>query len=104
MRSARTADCPVSKVPLMLLRHTMPLPGVLKHTFFQSPYLIWRTRLRCPREAISGSCDFSPVGADCWASAGTESKRHESKRTEKAAADAKEARRGLVLHSRMFSP
>src|SRR5262249_2129497 len=51
-------------------RQTVPLPGVLKQTFFQSPYLISRTILRWPRDAISGSRALSvalPGGAACWA-------------------------------------
>src|ERR1700753_3774164 len=53
----RTADCPVSQVPLIDVRHTSLAPGVLKQNFCQSPYLMARAS-RWPRSANS-ACGFS---------------------------------------------
>src|ERR1700751_5616938 len=87
IRSARTAVWPVSQVPVMLVRHTMLVPGVLKQNFCQSPYLIWRTRLRWPREAISGS--RAPGGEACWATARPDNDRIAITAVEEATEDSR---------------
>src|SRR5260221_7128466 len=79
----------------MVVRQTLFVPGTLKQNFCQSPYLIWRTRLRSPRGATSGSRAFSvppPGGAACCASA-----RRGSSRIDNAATAEAEQNRFLQL-------
>src|SRR5579871_1166285 len=66
IRSARTANWPVSKLPEMVVRHTSSLPGALKQNFCQSPYLICRMGVRCPRGAMSDGSLSLADGAACW--------------------------------------
>src|SRR4051812_23703846 len=64
----RTADCPVAKVPLMVVRHTVAVPGTLKQTLRQSPYLM-SLAARSPRSADSWPAGLSAVAAPAaWAS------------------------------------
>jgi hypothetical protein len=71
IRSARTADWPVSHVPLIEVRHTVLLPGVSKQNFCQSPYLTSRTILRSPSGAMVGlSPAVAPGCAACCARTG----------------------------------
>jgi len=53
MRSRRTACCPVSQLPLMVVRQVIFASPGLKQNFRQSAYLISRAN-RCPRGPISG--------------------------------------------------
>src|ERR1700704_6023181 len=58
----RTAFCPVSNVPMMVVRQIIFAPPGLKQSFCQSPNLMLRAS-RCPCAANSSAAGFAPVAA-----------------------------------------